>query len=154
MTTIDDGIRGKTWFERDYPVLRATAEILEEGSRTAVMSAEIAERTSLAHHEVVKALDNLSTRYVRVQDMSSLAGKDLCAVGLTADGLVAADVWPSPDAVVERLIAALERSLDEAPEGSKKEKRIATALNSLRELGVGGTGNVLGAAVSSALGLS
>jgi len=150
----DSEVKGRTWFERDYPVLLATAAQLEESRSNMAMSHEIAARAGIEADQVVKALGNLGTRYVLTKDASSLGGRDLYAVGLTDKGLEAADVWPSSDLLAERLVAALERLLEETPEGSPKAGKLRAALDALRELTVGTAGNVLGQAVSTALGLA
>jgi hypothetical protein len=146
-------VRGRTWFERDYPVLLATARIVGASQYNHAMTHEIAGEMGIDVTEVVKAISNLKQRYVTVNPSSGLGNNDYIITGLTAEGLVAADVWPSTDTVAERLIEALERALDEAPEGSTKQKRIRAALDGVRDLGVGGAGNVLGQAISYALGL-
>ncbi|QOR69130.1 hypothetical protein IM660_10325 [Ruania alkalisoli] len=150
--TQNEDVKGRLWFERDYPVLRATAELIEESGR-GVTSDRIAERATMQQADVVRALRDLSTRFLDVQDVTTYDGEDYYALALTADGLVAADLWPSSDTVAERLIDALERALDEAPSDSPKATRIRAALDSMKDLGVGGAGNVLGQAISSALGL-
>lgn len=150
----EDHVRGRIWFERDYPVLLATAKLLEDSPYSQARSQDVADETGLAQDEVVKALKHLEQKFVVLSDISTLARRDYLATGLTADGLVAADVWPSSDTVAERLIEALERALDEAPEGSTKQKRIRAVLDGVRDLGIGGAGNVLGQAISYALGLA
>ncbi|MGW6263993.1 hypothetical protein [Cellulosimicrobium funkei] len=153
MTADSEIVRGRTWFERDYPVLLATAELLETSAYSHATTPQIAAKTEIDIGAVVKALTNLKERYVLVTDASTMTSRDYLVTGLTADGLVAADVWPSGDTVAERIIAAIEKALEEAPEGSPKQTKLKSALGSLRDLGVGGAGNILGQAVSSALGL-
>jgi predicted ArsR family transcriptional regulator len=149
-----DEVKGRTWFERDYPVLRAAAELIEASPHHHVPAREISEATGLEFHAVLNALENLATRHVTTEDWSSLAGRDYVVTGLTADGLVAADVWPSTDVLAERLVLALERLADETPEGSAKQKRLQAAVTSLRDLGVGGASGLLSQAVSVALNLA
>ncbi len=42
---------------------------------------------------------------------------------LTPDGRREVGLWPSPDVAADRLVAALQAAVDDAPEGPKKTKR-------------------------------
>lgn len=150
----DATIKGKTWFERDYPVLRAVAELLEASDFSQTTADEVAQKVELPKRDAVKSLERLGTKYVTLADVGSLNHRDYFVTGLTADGLVAAEEWPQPDDIAVRLVAALEKALEEAPQGSAKAGKLQQALHALQELGVGASGNVLGQALSVALGLA
>lgn len=154
MTDNDAPTKGTTWYDRDYPVLRATARLVQGSSYSQATTSQIAAASGFDVSDVVKALNNLKEQYVRVTDVSSIAARDYLVIGLTPDGLVATDVWPSADTVVERLIAALKSAVEEAPEDSAKQSRLRSAWQALVDLSTGATANVLAQAVTSAMGLT
>jgi len=145
--------RGATWFDRDFPVLRATAHLVQASPYNHCMTYEVAAEAGFAVEDVVKAISNLKERYLYAKDESSLAAKDYIITGLTAEGLEATDVWPASDALAERLVAAIEAALDSTPEGSPKANRLKVALIALKDLSVGVSGNVLGQVLAVALGV-
>lgn len=153
--TVEGGrpVRGATWFDRDYPVLLAAAKLTQASDYNHCTTYEIAEETGLEVRDVVKALANLEQRYVNLHEAGSLAQRDYIVTGLTAAGLEAADVWPASDALAQRLVEALERALDDTPADSPKAGRLRAALNALKDLGVGASGNLLAQALAVALGL-
>lgn len=120
------------WASRDFPVLVAVARLLDETGRP-VTSYEVASEVQIEQPTAVRALTNLAHGFLEVRSENSVSDNDCYVVGITADGLRAAGQWPSPEAAVDRLIAALDAQIDVAPEGSPK----ASKLRALRDGVVG-----------------
>ena len=93
-----------------------------------VLSGQIAEDTGLDHTDAVRALLALSKRYLDVAFTRTASGEVHFAVvqGVTAAGLEATGRWPSAETAADRFIAALDRAIDETPEGSPKASRLRT----------------------------
>jgi len=121
------------WASRDYPVLVAVAQMLEQGR--SVQAVEVAEAIGRPQHDVVLALNNLGHMHLIVKDSSTYDGPDNYVTGIRPEGLEATGQWPSSDVAAERLIAALDALVDNAPENSPKHKRLVAARNGL--LGIG-----------------
>lgn len=149
----NDAVAGRTWFERDYPVLRAAVGLCQASTYNQTTTHSIAASTGLELVEVVKAVTNLQEAYLYVQDTSSFEGRDFIIAGATERGLVAADVWPSAELLTDRLVAAIERALDDAPTGSPKSTKLRTLLDALKDVSTGTAAGVLAMALASTLGL-
>jgi hypothetical protein len=145
--------RGSIWFDRDLPVLLATAELLDETIYGNAQTHAIAERSGIPQPEVVKALNNLKSRYVLVKDASSVALRDYMVIGLTPAGLEAAGVWPSGETLTERMVGALQAVIDEAPEGSPKSNKLKAVLASIKDAGIEIVGSVVGQAINRGVGI-
>ncbi|GAA2237167.1 hypothetical protein GCM10010401_06610 [Rarobacter faecitabidus] len=117
-------VKGKTWYERDYPVLVAAVAICQDNAYNRAMTHEIARRTGIDVVDVVKSINNLQERYLYAKDTSTVGARDYIVTGATAAGLQATDVWPSAQSLEERLIAILEKQLEELSADSPKAKKV------------------------------
>lgn len=104
-----------TWTNRDLPVLKAVVDIFECGDDDNIEPGEIARRTGLDDDSVQRALRALYKHpYLDPESgMSDVSGQVLFAGEPTGDGLRAAENWPSPQAIIDRLVAALEAASED-----------------------------------------
>ena len=123
-----------TWFDRDLPVLEAVIALGDESDGSDLINAwEVRQRSGLDEAQVQAALRALiDVRYLA--ESSAILGGHVDAVGSpTAAARAAAGAWPSPDGLVERLIAALDAAGDD-PSRTEEErswlKRAATSIGS------------------------
>lgn len=145
--------RGRTWFERDYPVLLAAVQLCQADPFNQTTTWAVAERTGFEQGDVVHAVSNLKEKYLHARDASDLTSRDYTIHGATEAGLVAAEVWPSGDVVAERLVTAIERMLETTPAGSPRASWLSGLLDAIRDVGTGVASGVLSQLLSQALGL-
>lgn len=145
-------IKGATWYETDYPVLRAAAALCSASGFNSATSDELVATTGFEKPRVVSSIARLSTRYLNAVSQNSMTTNDYLVTGLTAEGLIAADVWPSSDAMQERFIAALEQLIENTPAGSPRASKLEGVLGAIRDLTTGTSGNVFGQLITSAMG--
>ncbi len=139
--------KGKTWYERDYPVLVAAVSICQESQYNHATTQQVATRAGIEVVEVVKAINNLQERYLYAKAQNTLVARDYIVTGATAEGLEAVDVWPSARSLEERMISILEQRLEELPEGSPKANKISGVLAAVRDLATNTSGNVFGSII-------
>ena len=139
------------WTQIDYPVLKASVAALLESEYSQVTCDEVATATGFDRVDVVKSVRRLCERYLYVQDESSYDGADYRVVGVTASGLEATEVWPSPDALQQRFIAGLEKLIEETPQGSPKASKLEGVLLAVRDLATGTGANVFGQLIYGAI---
>ncbi|MCL2455549.1 MAG: hypothetical protein FWD18_09680 [Micrococcales bacterium] len=148
-------VHGQTWFERDLPVLMAVVALQEESNGQALLPCEIADRTGLDESHVMKAIRNLEKKFLLTYKRRRADGsvEFVLVQDVTADGLIAAGMWPSGEAIVERLIAALEAAIDEEPKDSPKSNKLKAVLSSIQDLGVSITGSIIAQGVMRTAGM-
>jgi len=134
------------WTSRDYPVLVAVAQLLEE--HDLLQSGEIAAYCGRDQREVVLALTNLSHRHLVVRDASTYDGRDNYVTGILPDGLEAVGQWPSSDVAADRLLEALDALADSAPVDSPKRNRLIAIRDALLSAGRDVVVDVAGAVIS------
>lgn len=139
------------WTQIDYPVLKAAVAASLESAYSQATCDQIAAATGLERVEVVKSVRRLGERYLHIRDDSSLGGADFIINGVTSAGLEAAEVWPSPDALQQRFIAALEKLIEETPQGSPKASRLEGVLLAVRDLATGTGANLFGQLIYRAI---
>lgn len=149
----NEDVKGRTWFERDYPVLLAAVDQCQASAFNQTTTHAVAAATGMDVGEVVKAVANLKEVFLHVNDVSTLGARDYIITGATERGLVAAEVWPSPEIITERLVAAIERALDETPTGSPKATKLVTLLGAVKDVSTGTSAGLLAMLVGRALGL-
>ncbi|MFN3002211.1 hypothetical protein [Mycolicibacterium wolinskyi] len=119
-----------TWTTRDLPVLRAAVEIFDRTGRNP-SAAELGAACGFDKDTVQRALRALYREPFFEEGMTAWSG-DILAVGPpTSAALRVAGQWPSPEAQVERLIAALEAAADDEsrqPEERSRFRQIALSL--------------------------
>jgi hypothetical protein len=112
-----------TWTNRDLPVLRAIVDLFEqqEEDEGGIEPWEIERRTGFDEQTVQKALRVLN-RQPYFEDAQVTDSGKIWEVGApTAEALRVAGQWPSPEAQLERLIAAFEAAA--ADESRPEEER-------------------------------
>lgn len=145
-----------TWSDRDLPVLRAVVDIFEQTGRELIRVSELEKATGFDEETVQRAARALN-REPYFELKGEFFGGGFMGVGApTGDALRTAGQWPTPEAQLERLIAAIEQSAedDDLPEEEQsRRKRTAAFLRTtvyqlaLNALG-GAGGNVIGGAFS------
>lgn len=135
------------WVSRDLPVLLAAAELLE-GARPPITSNAVAARAGVELAATVRALLHLGHEHLEIRESSTYDGLDCYVLGITAEGLRASGQWPSAEAAVDRLFAALDEQIDNTVEDTPKASR----LRAIRE-GIAGVGrdvlvDVMGAVIT------
>lgn len=148
-----DAVKGRVWFERDFPVLLAAVEMCQQSTYNQATTHQVAAATGLELSEVVKAVSNLKEKYIHVVDQSSGSERDFIITGATDAGLIATDVWPSTDALAERLVAAIEQALAVTPKGSPKATTLQGFLAATKDVTTGTAAGVLSALLAQALGI-
>lgn len=104
-----------TWTNRDLPVLKAAVDIFESGDDDNIEPDAIARRTGFTADDVQRALRVLYKHPYLDPDsgLSDGNGEVLFVGEPTGDGLRAAGNWPSPQAIVDRLVAAIEAAAED-----------------------------------------
>ena len=141
-----------TWTTRDLPVLRAVVDIYERTGDT-VDADEIEAQVGLDKDTVQRALRALNTEPF-FKDLTEVLQGEIFAIGApTGHALRVAGQWPSPENLLERLIAALENAANDEqrePEERSKLKQTATVLGSLAtQLAITALGGAAGNVLSS-----
>ena len=111
-----------TWSDRDLPVLKAIVAIYEsEGDPIA--TDDITSMVGFDESTVQRALRALKTEPY-FTDATETANGDILYVGApTSNALRVTGLWPSPEAVLDRLIAALKAAgNDEAREPEERSR--------------------------------
>ncbi|MCU1592167.1 MAG: hypothetical protein JWP11_3423 [Frankiales bacterium] len=128
---------------QDLSVLRsATAHVLDKDWASA---AEIGTDTGLDDTQVDRSLRRL--RDAGYIDPYFGGGWDNGVNAITSYGLEAAGAWPTPDTHTDRLLAALEQAVTDAPTEEERSRR-RKALDAFRSFGrdllVNASGSALG----------
>ncbi len=116
------GLLPDTWFSRELPVLVEAVRHFDLSTET-LTAADVA-GTLGWDEETVRAAVRALVRggYVREQraTMASLPGDTIEQV--SAEAYRAAGAWPNVETVADRLLAALQKAVDQAPEGEAKSR--------------------------------
>lgn len=140
----------ETWTTRDLPVLRAIVDHYEETDDPVHMR-DIELRTGFDEDTVQRALRKLDTRPSFLDDVTGSAQGTIVYVGApTHEALRVAGAWPSPDNVLERLIAALEEAADDEDRPDDQRSKLKQLALGIRSVGyqiavgaIGGAGGNL-----------
>lgn len=120
-----------TWTTRDLPVLRAVVDLYEEQEEDEIGLWEIQQRSGFDEATVQRALRALN-RQPYFEDAEVIGNGEIWRVGApTAEALRAVGQWPSPEVLLNRLIAELQRAAEdeELPDEERsKLKRTAAFL--------------------------
>src|SRR5689334_21083389 len=123
-----------TWENRDLLVLRAVVEICDDDAWGMAEVGEIAERTGINEPDVNKALWKLAGErpsFFELSDQSTFGGRDIGGVSNpSGHAQRTVGAWPTPESLVERMMAALNDAADRAETAEEKTrlKRAADAL--------------------------
>jgi outer membrane protein assembly factor BamA len=115
-----------TWHNRDLPVLKAAVGLYEEKGRGPRVSA-IEARTGFDQETVQRALRALySEPYF--EEVRTASGVGFIVVGRpTSAALRVAGQWPTPEAQLERMVAALEAASDDDARPERDRSRFKQA---------------------------
>ena len=120
-----------TWTNRDLPVLRAVVEIYDATGKTMIGPSEIAAKVGFDQDTTTRAIRALY-RQPYLEPATTDWGGHVNAVGPpTGEALRVAGQWPTPENLLERLIADLEAAGDDenvAEPDRSRLKQIALGL--------------------------
>lgn len=113
----------ETWESRDLPVLRAIVDLFVDTGDAYIDVGSICRRSGLDNNVVQPALRALYTEpFLQEDGKRAKASGELYYVGApTGNALRVAGAWPTPEALLDRLVRALETAGDE--EGRDDEER-------------------------------
>jgi hypothetical protein len=117
-----------TWTSRDLLVLRGLVDIYERTGRYLTRASDIERETGLDHDAVQRALRALNTQPSFFEKVTEASGGEIIAVGPpTGSALRVAGAWPSPENLLERLIAALADAGDDESKPAEERSRFKQA---------------------------
>lgn len=121
MTSIED-----TWTNRDLPVLKAVVQIYENTGRAKIRASEIERAVGFDSDTTQRALRALYREPYFEEATGAFGGQILFVGKPTSAALRVAGQWPTPENIVELLVAAFEaaakdETLDE-PERTRAQR--------------------------------
>lgn len=141
-----------TWSARDLPVLKAVVELYEETGRGPRVTA-VQERTGFDRGTVQRALRALYTEPYFSKSSGSWSVGMIVVGTPTGDALRAVGQWPSPEAQLDRLIAAIESAADDESREDDERGRFRQLAASLRgaayQIAIGALGGAGGNLMTS-----
>jgi hypothetical protein len=103
-----------TWTNRDLPVLRTAVEIYDKGERANIRVSDIQRAVGFDKDDIQRALRALHREPYFDEEGSSEGQTGFTFVGApTGEALRVAGQWPTPESMVERLIAAFEAAAND-----------------------------------------
>jgi hypothetical protein len=118
-----------SWTTRDLPVLKAAVELYEENGGGGVAPSAIAARLHIDEETVQRSLTALAPYFeggLRGDDQVVNTGRP------TSEARRAVGTWPSPQAQLERLIAALDHAANDESFDQEERSRFKQAILTLR----------------------
>ena len=116
-----------TWNARDLPVLRAVVDIFDQTGKSLIKVGELSKATGFDEDTVQRAARALN-REPFFELKGEFFGGGFLGVGPpSGDALRTAGQWPTPEAQLERLIAAIEQSADDDMPEEEQTRRRRTA---------------------------
>lgn len=118
VTHLDD-----VWTSRDFPVLLEAARLIEAGA-SYVFEQPLAAATGLDRDQVIRAIVTLQrggyveARLNRGDDRVTSA----TIVDISPQGMREVGLWPSPETGAERLLAALDTLVEQAPNEAERSR--------------------------------
>jgi len=137
-----------TWTNRDLPVLRAVVEHYEETGRHMTRARDVEQRTGFDKATTQRALRALQT-VPFFQEGTTSGGGEIVGVGPPiGNAYQVAGAWPSPESMVELLIAAFkaaanDENLDE-PERTRAQKILDGLLSGGSKIAIAALGSAGG----------
>jgi hypothetical protein len=120
-----------TWNNRDLPVLRAVVDIYDRTGRTMRTSA-IEQECGLDEETVQRALRALN-REPYFEKVTVASGGLILLVGApTGAAFRVAGQWPSPEGLLERMVAALEIAANDESRDDEERSRFRQVILTLR----------------------
>ncbi|AEF35364.1 hypothetical protein JDM601_1364 [Mycolicibacter sinensis] len=122
-----------TWIDRDLPVLQAVVDIYEETGTSLTKASAIEAATGLDAGAVQRALRRLNTEPSFFEKVTAAFGGTIIMVGPpTRNALQVAGAWPSPEQLLDRLIAALDTAGDDDDRGVEERGKFKQLAGNLR----------------------
>ncbi|WP_319449768.1 MULTISPECIES: hypothetical protein [unclassified Mycobacterium] len=141
-----------TWESRDLPVLRAAVELYDQTGRNP-SAAELGSACGFDKDTVQRALRALYREPFFEEGMTTWGGEILAVGPPTSAALRLAGQWPSPEAQLERLVAALQAAADDEERPDEERNRFKqTALwlgGAASQIAIGALGGAGGTWLSS-----
>lgn len=141
------------WTTRDLPVLLAAAELLDETGRSTDEGA-IVKRLGMERDDVIRALRNLSQRYLDLKISEAWGGAVAFVhiASITEDGLRATGQWPSAEAAADRFLSALDEIIDATPADAPKASRLRAVRDGVVGIGRDVLVDVMGGVLTGRIG--
>lgn len=144
----------ETWASRDLPVLRAAVQIYENGERPNIRVSDIERMLEFDKATIQRALKALHSEPFFKAEGSVEGQTGFAFIGApTGQALRIAGQWPTPENMVERLIAALEAVAEDdtrdEPERSKAKQAALWLGDALSKIAIGALGGAGGHALYS-----
>lgn len=110
------------WYSRDLLVLREIATVLSSDPDAHVDVDHLAEKFGLDQRTASAVTGTLrDAGFIDGMEVEDLPGL-VIVTKLTPAGRREVGLWPSPDTAADRLMAALEQAIEQAPEGPQKTR--------------------------------
>jgi hypothetical protein len=133
-------------------VVQAVVDTYEDSGTYLTRATAIERRTGLDQETVQRALRRLNSQPPFFEKVAASGGQIIMVGPPTADALRVAGAWPSPERLLQRLIAALETAADDdarAPVERSKFKQAAAYLGSFAtQVAIGALGGAGGDVLS------
>ena len=111
-----------TWETRDLPVLEAAVRLLDEYAESALPDlGDLCEATGLDNDSVHRALAALQGEYL-AYERGGGDGRFTHVKSVTAQARRIVGQWPTPEALVDRLVAALDKAAEQEPNDERRSK--------------------------------
>lgn len=127
-------LRLDRWNRIDLPVLRELAIAAERDDDTALVD-DIAERLHVRPRDVMKAYEALRRTGFVEAHFTHDSGGEYFGIKLSERALQVTELWPTPDAALDRMISALQAIADNTSEDIDTRSKARKLLESLRGAG-------------------
>lgn len=137
-----------TWTDRDLPVLSALVSRFDDPTVDVVRPAEMVAVSGLTEDAVMRALTALCEAEPQLLQCYHPEEQRVPAFinGVTAEARRRVGAWPTPEAMVDRLVAAFTQAAEHEHDAEKKSnlRKVADLLGgALREIAIGVTATVV-----------
>lgn len=137
-----------TWVNRDLPVLKAVVQLHEDTGRSLIRASDIERAVGFDKETTQRAIRNLYTEPYFAEGQGAWGGERIFVGAPTSKALRVAGQWPTPENMVDRLIAAFEAAandddLDE-PERTRARKVLDGLLSGGSKIAIAALGSAGG----------
>lgn len=120
-----------TWESRDLPVLKAAVQLYDEKGRPS-RATDIERATGFDKDTVQRALRALYSEPFFERGVESSGNQIIIVGNPTSAALRVAGQWPSPEALLDRLLAALQAAADDEDRPEEERSKFKQAILTLR----------------------
>jgi hypothetical protein len=114
----------ETWTNRDLPVLKAAVDIYNKSSRANIRASDIQAAVNFDKETTQQALRFLCRQPFFEESGSLSGGGQIVFVGPpTGEALRVAGAWPTPEGVLERLVAAFEAAASDQDRAEAERRK-------------------------------